>query len=141
MHRIILVLEQVGTGFAVEFVLGHKVFSDGGVAGNSQLLYLSVKSQGHNPLFEDELMKITMNIECSPEEARRFLGLPDVAPMQEELLKAYRDQMMENISSLDPDAMMKSWMSGSGSGMEEMQRAFWSQFGSQFGAGSARDSE
>ena len=134
-------LEQVGTGFAVEFVLGHKVFSDGGVAGNSQLLYLSVKSQGHNPLFEDELMKITMNIECSPEEARRFLGLPDVAPMQEELLKAYRDQMMENISSLDPDAMMKSWMSGSGSGMEEMQRAFWSQFGSQFGAGSARDSE
>ena len=134
-------LEQVGTGFAVEFVLGHKVFSDGGVAGNSQLLYLAVKSQGHNPLFEDELMKITMNIECSPEEARRFLGLPDVAPMQEELLKAYRDQMMENISSLDPDAMMKSWMSGSGSGMEEMQRAFWSQFGSQFGAGSARDSE
>ena len=86
-------------------------------------------------------MKITMNIECSPEEARRFLGLPDVAPMQEELLKAYWEQMMENISSLDPDAMMKSWMSGSGSGMEEMQRAFWSQFGSQFGAGSARDSE
>jgi len=86
-------------------------------------------------------MKITMNIECSPEEARRFLGLPDVAPMQEELLKAYRDQMMKNISSLDPDAMMKSWMSGSGSGMEQMQRAFWSQFGSQFGAGSAQDAE
>lgn len=141
MYGIILVLEQVGAGFAVEFVLGHKAVSGGGVAGNSQLLYLAVKSQGHNPLFEDELMKITMNIECSPEEARRFLGLPDVAPMQEELLKAYRDQMMENISSLDPDAMMKSWMSGSGSGMEEMQRAFWSQFGSQFGAGSARDSE
>jgi hypothetical protein len=141
MHGIILVLEQVGAGFAVEFVLGHKVVSGGGVAGNSQLLYLAVKSQGHNPLFGDELMKITMNIECSPEEARRFLGLPDVSPMHEELLKAYRDQMMENISSLDPDAMMKSWMSGSGSGMEEMQAAFWSQFGSQFGADLARDSE
>ena len=47
----------------------------------------------------------------------------------------------KNISSLDPDAMMKSWMSGSGSGMEQMQRAFWSQFGSQFGAGSAQDAE
>ena len=86
-------------------------------------------------------MKITMNIECSPEEARRFFGLPDVAPLQEELLKAYRDQMMANISSQDPDTMMKSWMSGSGSGMEEMQKAFWSQFGSQFGARSVRDSE
>ena len=86
-------------------------------------------------------MKITMNIECSPEEARRFLGLPDVAPMQEELLKAYRDQMMKNISSLDPDAMTKSCMSGSGSGMEETQWAFWSQFGSPFGASSAGDSE
>ena len=86
-------------------------------------------------------MKITMNIECSPEEARRFFGLPDVAPLQEELLRAYRDQMMENISSQDPDMMMKSWMSGSDSGMEEMQKAFWSQFGSQFGALSVRDSE
>jgi hypothetical protein len=141
MHRIIFVLEQVGTGFAVEFVLGHKVFSGGGVAGNSQLLYLAVKSQGHNPLFEDELMKITMNIECSPEEARRFLGLPDVAPMQEELLNVYRDRMMESISTLDPEAMIKNWMSGSGSGMEEMQKTFWSQFGSQFGTGSARNTE
>ena len=86
-------------------------------------------------------MKITMNIECSPEEARRFFGLPDVAPLQEELLKAYRDQMMANISSQDPDTMMKSWMSGRGSGMEKMQKAVWSQFGSQFGAGSARNTE
>ena len=86
-------------------------------------------------------MKITMNIECSPEEARRFFGLPDVAPLQEELLKAYRDQMMENISSQDPDAMMKSWMSGSDSGMEEMQKAFWSQFGAQFDTESARNTE
>ena len=86
-------------------------------------------------------MKITMNIECSPEEARRFLGLPDVAPMQEELLNVYRDRMMESISTLDPEAMIKNWMSGSGSGMEEMQKAFWSQFGSQFGTGSARNTE
>ncbi|WP_420846806.1 DUF6489 family protein [Microvirga tunisiensis] len=28
-------------------------------------------------------MKITMDVECTPEEARAFLGLPDVKPMQE----------------------------------------------------------
>ena len=32
-------------------------------------------------------MKVTINIDCSPEEARTFMGLPDVRPMQEALLK------------------------------------------------------
>tara|TARA_E500000331_G_scaffold29254_2_gene24638 strand:+ start:1404 stop:1652 length:249 start_codon:yes stop_codon:yes gene_type:complete len=82
-------------------------------------------------------MKITMNIEFSTEEARRFLGLPDVAPMEGELLNAYWDRMMEGISTIDPEATIKNWMSGNGSGIEEMQKAFWSQFG----AGTARYTE
>ena len=32
-------------------------------------------------------MKITMNIECTLEEARRFLGLPDVTGLQEEMVE------------------------------------------------------
>lgn len=31
-------------------------------------------------------MKITIDVDCTPDEARRFLGLPDVAPMQEALM-------------------------------------------------------
>jgi hypothetical protein len=27
-------------------------------------------------------MKITVEVECTPEEARQFLGLPDVKPLQ-----------------------------------------------------------
>jgi len=30
-------------------------------------------------------MKITMNIDCTPDEARAFFGLPDVKPMQEKM--------------------------------------------------------
>ena len=26
-------------------------------------------------------MKMTVEVDCTPEEARRFLGLPDVAPL------------------------------------------------------------
>ena len=26
-------------------------------------------------------MKFTINVECTPEEARRFVGLPDVTPL------------------------------------------------------------
>ena len=43
-------------------------------------------------------MEITINIECSPKEARRFFGLHDVTAMQEELLQEYRDRMVK----LDP---------------------------------------
>lgn len=73
-------------------------------------------------------MKVTMNIDCTPEEARRFLGLPDVAPMQDAVLKELRERMLENVARLDPETMMKSWFAGAGS-WEEMQKAFWSQFG------------
>ena len=31
-------------------------------------------------------MKVTVNIDCTPEEARAFMGLPDVQPMQKAML-------------------------------------------------------
>ena len=54
-------------------------------------------------------MKITINIDCTPEEARRYMGLPDVAPMQEAMLKEMQERMMANISSMQPAEMMKAW--------------------------------
>lgn len=82
-------------------------------------------------------MKITMNIECWPEEARRFLGLPDVGPVHEEMMAAFKDRMDEGMAALDPEAMMRSWFGGAAGGVEEMQKRFWSQFG----AGGSKDPE
>ena len=28
-------------------------------------------------------MKVTVEVDCTPEEGRQFLGLPDVGPMQQ----------------------------------------------------------
>jgi hypothetical protein len=67
-------------------------------------------------------MKITINIECTPEEARRFLGFPDVAPLQEALLKEVQDQMMGGLNSVKPAEMMTAWLP-----WLEMQKAFWSK--------------
>lgn len=89
---------------------------------------LPLQGEGTTPIRE-ETMKITMNIECSPEEARRFLGLPDVGPMQEEVLSEVRERMMASVGSFDPETLMKTWMSGAGGGVEEMQKRFWAQFG------------
>lgn len=73
-------------------------------------------------------MKIKFDIECTPQEARTFLGLPDVEKMQENLVKIMQEKMTENISGLDPEQMMKTWMPAGLQGMEQMQKTFWSQF-------------
>jgi hypothetical protein len=45
-------------------------------------------------------MKVTIDIDCTPDEARRFLGLPDVAPMQAALLAEVQAQMEKSIRGL-----------------------------------------
>lgn len=56
-------------------------------------------------------MKFTVNVECSPEEARRFIGLPDVSPMNEMLVREMSNRMEENMAFMDPKTMMGAWMS------------------------------
>jgi len=72
-------------------------------------------------------MKIKVDVDCTPEEARTFFGLPDVQPMQEAMMKEVQDQMMGNMKSMDPDMMMKTWMPLGLQGMENLQKMFWSQ--------------
>ena len=70
-------------------------------------------------------MKVTVDVDCMPEEARAFLGLPDVQPMQEEIMKALRERMMAAIGDMDPQKLLKSWTAGGAEGMEQMMK-FWS---------------
>jgi hypothetical protein len=74
-------------------------------------------------------MKFTINVEATPEEARRFIGLPDIAPMQERMMKEMEDRMSENIRTLDPETFMKTWLPATITGWEEMQKLFWAQMG------------
>lgn len=79
-------------------------------------------------------MKINFDIECSPEEARRFLGLPDVVPMQEKMMQEIEAKMQDNIRNLDPETMVKTWLPATVQGWGEMQKMFWSQMGGMPGA-------
>jgi hypothetical protein len=74
-------------------------------------------------------MKVTFDIECTPEEARRFLGLPDIVPMQERMMKELEERMAENMRNLSPEEMVKTWMPATVQGWGEMQKMFWSQMG------------
>ncbi len=74
-------------------------------------------------------MKLKFDIECTPEEARTFLGLPDVVPMQERLMKELEKRLQDNMQNLSPEEMVKTWMPASMAGMAEMQKMFWGQMG------------
>jgi hypothetical protein len=56
-------------------------------------------------------MKFTVNVECSPEEARRFMGLPDVTPINEALVEEMTSRMQKNLALMSGESMMSSWMS------------------------------
>ena len=55
-------------------------------------------------------MKISIDVDCTPEEARRFLGLPDVGPMQAELMQAMQKRMMSGLEAMEPDQILKTWL-------------------------------
>jgi hypothetical protein len=72
-------------------------------------------------------MKVTMNVECTPEEARTFFGLPDVQPMQEHLLKEMQERLSTNLKAMDPDTMIRAWLPATMKGFEQLQDIFTSQ--------------
>ena len=74
-------------------------------------------------------MKITIDVDCTPEEARIFLGLPDVQPMQRVLMAQLQERMSTNLAAMDPEQLMKTWLPLSMQNIEQVQRFFWSQMG------------
>ncbi len=72
-------------------------------------------------------MKIKIEIECTPEEARAFLGLPDVAPMQAALLAEMQSRMKDAVAGADLESMLKTWLPSGLQGWDTMQKAFWAQ--------------
>ena len=66
-------------------------------------------------------MKMTIEVDCTPEEARRFLGLPDVSVLNETLVAEMKKRVEANMSLISPDELMKNWMSF-GQGAQEQFR-------------------
>jgi len=54
-------------------------------------------------------MKMTIEIDCTPQEARAFLGLPDVSGLNEKLVEEMQARMTANMAMLSPDELIKSW--------------------------------
>lgn len=67
-------------------------------------------------------MKLTMEVDCTPEEARRFFGLPDVQHMNEEIMNKFITAFQEGqLNMMNPETLMKLWMPFGPRGIEEFQ--------------------
>ena len=78
-------------------------------------------------------MKISFDIDCTPEELRGFFGLPEVKPMQETLLKEVEERLRTNLKALDPETMLKTWLPAGLKGFEQLQEMFFNQMGQSSG--------
>jgi hypothetical protein len=68
-------------------------------------------------------LKFKIDIECTPQEARTFLGLPDVESVQKALYSEIETRMRAALDRMEPDALLRNWMPAV-KGWEELMKAF-----------------
>lgn len=76
-------------------------------------------------------MKISVDVDVTPEEMRKLLGLPDVEAFQTQILEDIRNRMGTGADGYDPLQLMQPYMAGT--------MASWDMFQKMLGAASTRD--
>jgi hypothetical protein len=67
-------------------------------------------------------VKVTIDIDCSPQEARIFMGLPDMTPLNEHLVVKLRESMDENMNAMRPEELLKTWFNMGGQAQEQFMK-------------------
>ncbi len=71
-------------------------------------------------------MKIKVEVDLTPIEARRLLGLPDVEPIQEAMMNGLMEQFQSARGMLDPEALINFFGPMGAQGLEQLQKVLWS---------------
>ena len=69
-------------------------------------------------------MKITVDVDCTPLEARQFMGLPDVEPMQKAAMAEVEKRMMAELERFSPETLFKAWLPIAGMNADWLQEFF-----------------
>jgi len=78
-------------------------------------------------------MKINVEVDCTPEEARRFMGLPDFTPVHEKYVGNILESMDKGVNPEMLETMMRSWAPMGEAGMN-----MWRKMFDQAGGGSSK---
>jgi Family of unknown function (DUF6489) len=69
-------------------------------------------------------MKVTIEIECTPVEARQFFGLPNVESMQAAVLQNLEKRMLADIERFSPESLIQNWLAVGPPGTEQIRDLF-----------------
>jgi hypothetical protein len=69
-------------------------------------------------------MNVKIDIDITPEEMRKLLGLPDVEAFQRELLNDIRARMLEGAEGYDPLKLFQPYVVGSMASWDMFQKMF-----------------
>jgi hypothetical protein len=78
-------------------------------------------------------MKLNIEIDCTPAEARAFLGLPDVTSLNDHLVSEMKKRMDANIAMAAPEELMKNWMAFGGQASEQFMKLMTAAAASSLG--------
>ena len=71
-------------------------------------------------------MKVHVEVDMTPQEARAFMGLPDVVPMQQKMMEEMQARMKAAFDTGDTEKMMQAWMPlGGAKAFEQFQKYLW----------------
>ncbi len=76
-------------------------------------------------------MKIHIDVECTPEEARTMFGLPDVKPMQAALMGQIEERMKKTLAAMEPEALFSMWLPAGVQSFEQWQKFLWGRLTGQ----------
>jgi hypothetical protein len=85
-------------------------------------------------------MKFNIEIDCTPEEARRLFGLPDLEPLHDIYLDRVKELMAKGITPDMVQSMVKTWVPMGGSGLELVQ-SLLGQFGGGLMGGASKSAD
>lgn len=55
-------------------------------------------------------MQISVSIDCTPEEARTLMGLPDLKPVHDKVVKEFEGQVLSAMHAMDATNLLKAWL-------------------------------
>jgi hypothetical protein len=69
-------------------------------------------------------MKVNIQIDCTPLEARQFFGVPNVEPMQAAVMQQLEKRMLADFDRFSPETLIKNWLAAGPPGTEQMRDFF-----------------
>jgi ABC-type iron transport system FetAB permease component len=67
-------------------------------------------------------MRLTINVDLTPQEARAFFGMPDVEPLNEMVVNEMMVRAKDQMDTLaDPERFVARWMEMGGKGLDAFQ--------------------